>query len=114
VQRSTCNATVSCADYRPTCIEHAPKLENKQESFCNASSRIVQANAAESSAEGTTAMGRPQLVVDGNKNPLLKITGKLRHLAIYVATLSSLNYKVLGQSKQVMKQRSKSMIKLMS
>ena len=45
-------------------------------------------------------MGRPQLVVDGNKNPLLQISGPTADIWQYtVATLSSLNYKVLGENK---------------
>lgn len=83
-------------------IENAPKLENKQRTrFALPRPESLQANtAAESSAEGTTAMGRPQLVVDGNKNPLLQISGPTADIWQYtVATLSSLNYKVLGENK---------------
>ena len=38
---------------------------------------------AESTETVDTAVSRPQLIIDGNKNPLLKIEGILLNLAIY-------------------------------
>jgi hypothetical protein len=74
----------------------------------------LQANtAAESSAEGTTAMGRPQLVVDGNKNPLLQISGKLQTFGNIPCNTQQPQLQSFGQNKQVMKQRSKSANKVM-
>ena len=45
-------------------------------------------------------LGRPQLLTDGNANPLIKIDGNSATIWQYtLATLSSLNYSVIGQSK---------------
>ena len=44
-------------------------------------------------------MGRPQIVTDGNKNPLLKVEGTTASAWQYTfATLSSLKYKVVSQA----------------
>ncbi|MCY1456728.1 hypothetical protein D9M71_739670 [compost metagenome] len=53
---------------------------------------------ADASAQTTTALGRPQLVTDGNKNPLLKIDGNTTEIWQYAkATLSTLNYNIIAQ-----------------
>ena len=45
-------------------------------------------------------MSRHQLIIDGNKNPLLKIEGNSATIWQYtLATLSSLNHQIVGQSK---------------
>ena len=50
-------------------------------------------------ASTTATLGRPQLVMDGNKNPLLKVDGPTAAAWQYTfATLSSLNYKVVSQA----------------
>ncbi|MBJ9983874.1 lipoprotein-34 precursor (NlpB) [Acinetobacter sp. S40] len=83
-------------------IEHAPKLENKQGTrfaLPRPDSAKLDTDTA-TRADSTVAMGRPQLVVDGNKNPLLQINGPTSDIWQYtVATLSSLNYKVLNENK---------------
>ncbi|MBK0065002.1 MULTISPECIES: lipoprotein-34 precursor (NlpB) [unclassified Acinetobacter] len=83
-------------------IEHAPKLENKQGTrfaLPRPDSAKLDTDTA-TRANSTVAMGRPQLVVDGNKNPLLQINGPTSDIWQYtVATLSSLNYKVLNENK---------------
>lgn len=83
-------------------IEHAPKLENqKGNRFSlprpdeNQEHAISDAGKAEEAA-----IGRPQLVTDGNQNPLLKIDGNSATIWQYtLATLSSLNHTVVAQSK---------------
>ncbi|MEN3979104.1 lipoprotein-34 precursor (NlpB) [Acinetobacter sp. CWB-B33] len=83
-------------------IEHAPKLENqKGNRFSlprpdeNQEHAISDAGQAEEAA-----IGRPQLVTDGNQNPLLKIDGNSATIWQYtLATLSSLNHTVVAQSK---------------
>ncbi len=50
--------------------------------------------------QDSTQIGRPQPVVDGNQNPLLKIDGNSATIWQYtLATLSSLNHSIVGQSK---------------
>ncbi|TCM68699.1 Beta-barrel assembly machine subunit BamC [Acinetobacter calcoaceticus] len=57
-------------------------------------------NPATELAATDTAIGRPQLLTDGNGNPLIKIDGNSATIWKYtLATLSSLNYQVVGQSK---------------
>ena len=83
-------------------IDNAPKLENKQGTrFALPRPASVNGNtAAQTNADATTTMSRPQLVVDGNRNPLLQINGSTAEIWQYtVATLSSLNYKVLSENK---------------
>ena len=56
---------------------------------------MQQTNAA----VNTIALGQPQLLVDGNKNPLLKVEGSSTAVWQYtLATLGSLNYKVVKQA----------------
>ena len=84
-------------------IEHAPKLENpKGNRFSLPRPDAVQntANPAENSQTEDQSIGRPELVTDGNQNPLLKINGNSATIWQYtLATLSSLNHPVIGQSK---------------
>ena len=56
--------------------------------------------ASNNIVQDSTQIGRPQPVVDGNQNPLLKIDGNSATIWQYtLATLSSLNYSIVGQSK---------------
>jgi len=49
--------------------------------------------------ETNTVLGQPQLVVDGNQNPLLKVNGASATAWQYtLATLSSLNYQVVSKA----------------
>ena len=82
-------------------IDNAPKFENKRGNRFevprpdDASVKVV-AQSSESSAEA----GRPQILTDGNANPLIKIDGNSATIWQYtLATLSSLNHTVVGQSK---------------
>jgi hypothetical protein len=66
---------------------------------CRAQAAQVMSNA-ESTETVDTAVSRPQLIIDGNKNPLLKIEGNSATIWQYtLATLSSLNHQIVGQSK---------------
>jgi hypothetical protein len=50
-------------------------------------------------AEANNNYPKPVVLVDGNQNPLLKVTGKSDTIWQYtLATLSSLNYSVISQS----------------
>ena len=85
----------------PLAIEHAPKLENKRGNrFALPRPDNVQANAPTDRQDDNTNVGRPQLVRDGNQNPLLKIDGNSATIWQFtLATLSSLNHTIVGQSK---------------
>ena len=79
-------------------IDNAPKFENKR------GNRFEVPRPNETSiqavAESTTEAGRPQILTDGNANPLIKIDGNSATIWQYtLATLSSLNHTVVGQSK---------------
>jgi uncharacterized lipoprotein len=82
----------------PLAIEHAPKLENESGNRYALPRPKEMQNSANSTANATS-VGRPQLVTDGNKNPLLKVEGPTASAWQYTfATLSSLNYKVISQA----------------
>lgn len=85
----------------PLAIEHAPKLENKRGSrFAMPRPDAEEPASAGSSQPEDAGIGRPQLVTDGNQNPLLKIDGNSATIWQYtLAALSSLNHTVVGQSK---------------
>ncbi|MBM7139361.1 MULTISPECIES: lipoprotein-34 precursor (NlpB) [Acinetobacter] len=82
-------------------IEHAPKFENQRGNrFALPRPEQTQGGnaTADASAQTTTALGRPQLVTDGNKNPLLKVDGNTTEIWQYTkATLSTLNYNIIAQ-----------------
>ena len=81
-------------------IDNAPKFENKRGNrYALPRPEQTQGNATlDASAQTTTALGRPQLVTDGNKNPLLKVDGNTAEIWQYTkATLSTLNYNVIAQ-----------------
>ncbi|CAM4150131.1 lipoprotein-34 precursor (NlpB) [Acinetobacter pragensis] len=83
-------------------IEHAPKLENqKGNRFSLPRPDETQEQSISDAGQSEEAsIGRPQLVTDGNQNPLLKIDGNSATIWQYtLATLSSLNHTVVGQSK---------------
>ena len=85
----------------PLALEHAPKLENKKGNrFAIPRPNQVQENSLINSQDDSTNVSRPQLVRDGNQNPLLKIDGNSATIWQYtLATLSSLNHTIVGQSK---------------
>jgi len=80
-------------------IDHAPMFENKRGNrFALPRPEQTQADTADTSAQSGSALSRPQLVTDGNKNPLLKIDGSTAEIWQYTkATLSTLNYNVIAQ-----------------
>ncbi|MFA3127110.1 lipoprotein-34 precursor (NlpB) [Acinetobacter pittii] len=81
-------------------IDNAPKFENKRGNrYALPRPEQTQGNAtADATAETTTALGRPQLVTDGNKNPLLKVDGNTTEIWQYTkATLSTLNFNIIAQ-----------------
>ncbi|UIZ59001.1 lipoprotein-34 precursor (NlpB) [Acinetobacter sp. SCLZS86] len=82
----------------PLATANAPKLENARGNrFAMPRPEAVQANTT---VQDSTQIGRPQPVVDGNQNPLLKIDGNSATIWQYtLATLSSMNYSIVGQSK---------------
>lgn len=57
-------------------------------------------NVVADSSTDSTNISRPQLLVDGNQNPLIKVEGNSATIWQYtLATLSSLNHTIVGQSK---------------
>ncbi|WP_081400406.1 lipoprotein-34 precursor (NlpB) [Acinetobacter sp. GG2] len=80
-------------------IDHAPKFENKRGNrFALPRPEQTQGDTADTSAQSGSALSRPQLVTDGNKNPLLKIDGSTAEIWQYTkATLSTLNYSIIAQ-----------------
>ena len=86
----------------PQAIQHAPKFENKRGNRYEVprpESAQVNTSTDESSAPNES-VGRPQLLTDGNGNPLIKIDGNSATIWQYtLATLSSLNIKANSQSK---------------
>ena len=82
-------------------IDNAPKFENKRGNrFEVPRPDDASVKAVPQSTEGSTEVGRPQLVTDGNQNPLLKIEGNSDTIWQYtLATLGSLNHTIAGQSK---------------
>ena len=82
-------------------IEHAPKLENKRGNrFALPRPDAAQEQSSADDSNSTAMLGHPQLLSDGNQNPLLKIDGNSATIWQYtLATLSSLNHQIVGQSK---------------
>ncbi|ANF83014.1 lipoprotein-34 precursor (NlpB) [Acinetobacter sp. NCu2D-2] len=82
-------------------IENAPKLVNER------GNRYVMPRPPVSADRSTQdndlqsdIIGKPQLLSDGNRNPLLKIDGNSATIWQYtLATLSSLNYSIVAQNK---------------
>jgi uncharacterized lipoprotein len=86
----------------PLAIENAPTYENKRGNrFQLPRPNAMQANASSSDDIATSAsVGRPQLLNDGNGNPLIKIDGDSATIWQYTtATLSSLNLNVVAKGK---------------
>ena len=80
-------------------IEHAPNFVNKTGNRYALPRPEAMQSSGNPAASTTATLGRPQLVMDGNKNPLLKVDGPTAAAWQYTfATLSSLNYKVVSQA----------------
>lgn len=85
----------------PLAIEHAPKLENKRGNrYALPRPAAEKNNVVADSSTDSTNISRLQLLVDGNQNPLIKVEGNSATIWQYtLATLSSLNHTIVGQSK---------------
>jgi uncharacterized lipoprotein len=80
----------------PLALEHAPVLA-KGHRFALPRPQSAQ---PQSTTSVTATTPRPSPLVDGNQNPLLKMEGEASEIWQYtLATLSSLNYSVVSQSK---------------
>jgi uncharacterized lipoprotein len=80
-------------------IENAPKFENSKGNRFQLNRVVVEDNTNEIQSSKEQVIGRPQMLVDSNQNPALRIEGPATAVWQYtLATLSSLNYKVLSQS----------------
>lgn len=80
-------------------IEHAPNFVNKTGNRYALPRPEAMQSSGNPAASTTATLARPQLVMDGNKNPLLKVDGPTATAWQYTfATLSSLNYKVVSQA----------------
>ncbi|QOW47724.1 MULTISPECIES: lipoprotein-34 precursor (NlpB) [Acinetobacter] len=86
----------------PLALQHAPKFENKRGNRYDVPRPEVTQTTTlqQSQTDASVTTGHPQLLTDGNANPLLKVDGDSAIIWQYaLATLSSLNYKVVGESK---------------
>ncbi|WP_074383825.1 MULTISPECIES: lipoprotein-34 precursor (NlpB) [Acinetobacter] len=85
----------------PLAIENAPKLENQRGNrFALPRPQAQTENTTQAELTESNAVGKPQLVTDGNLNPLLKIDGNSATIWQYtLATLSSLNHSIVAQNK---------------
>jgi len=85
----------------PLALENAPKLENQRGNrFAMPRPTAQPVNSTQADETQENFSGKPQLVTDGNQNLLLKIDGNAATIWQYtLATLSSLNHSIVGQSK---------------
>lgn len=85
----------------PLALEHAPNFANsKGNRFALPRPEQQQAAPVMSDDVAAAAIGQPRLLTDGNGNPLLNVSGDPATIWKYtLATLSSLNQNVIGQSK---------------
>ncbi|AYO52774.1 lipoprotein-34 precursor (NlpB) [Acinetobacter wuhouensis] len=86
----------------PLALKHAPVFENKRGNRYEVPRPEVEKSSATANETATSSesVGRPQLLTDGNGNPLIKIDGNSATIWQYtLATLSSLNHKLIGKSK---------------
>ena len=81
-------------------LQHAPNLENKRGNrFALPRPEQTQANT-QTPLNESNELGRPQLVKDGNGNPLIKIDGKSATIWQYtLATMNSLNHPLVNANK---------------
>lgn len=85
----------------PLALENAPKLENQRGNrFAMPRPTAQPVNSTQADETQENFSEKPQLVTDGNQNPLLKIDGNAATIWQYtLATLSSLNHSIVGQNK---------------
>ena len=86
----------------PLALENAPAYVNKRGNrfdLPRPKAAVEAPNAIENSV--STEVGRPQLLNDGNGNPLIKIDGPAETIWQYsIATLSSLNINIVSKGSQ--------------
>ena len=84
----------------PLAIQHAPVFENKYGNhYALPRPEAIHNTVAAATEDTIVALGQPQLVVDGNHNPLLKVEGTTETVWQYTfATLNSLNYQVVSKA----------------
>lgn len=77
-------------------IQNAPKFINQNGNrYALPRPETLKSNAAQMTSTSDVELGRPQLVQDGNRNPLLRVQGSSSEVWRYtLAALNSLNYKV--------------------
>ena len=83
-------------------LKHAPNFENERGNRYEAPRPDIKQSNVEKVTESAASdtVNHPQLLTDGNGNPLIKIDGNSDTIWKYtLATLSSLNLKVSEQSK---------------
>ena len=82
-------------------LDNAPVFENKRGNrFEMPRPEVAQNTATAQNQADSTQVGRPQILMDGNGNPLIKIDGNSATIWQYtLATLSSVNMNVTGQIK---------------
>ena len=79
--------------------DNAPQFINKKGNRFQLSRVNTESNTTTPVEDNNASIGRPEQIRDGNQNPLLSISGPAASVWQYtLATLSSLNYKVLSQS----------------
>jgi uncharacterized lipoprotein len=85
----------------PLAIANAPQYENSRGNrFSLPRPDAVITSNSDAATTDTDYVGRPQQITDGNQNPLLKVDGNSATIWQYtLATLSSLNHSIVGQSK---------------
>ncbi|QIO07632.1 lipoprotein-34 precursor (NlpB) [Acinetobacter lanii] len=86
----------------PLAIENAPSYVNKKGNRFDLPRPKVALEASNPIEDtASTSVGRPQLLKDGNGNPLIKIDGNAETIWQYTAaTLSSLNINVVSKANQ--------------
>ncbi|MFW1752850.1 lipoprotein-34 precursor (NlpB) [Acinetobacter wanghuae] len=82
-------------------LENAPKLVNQRGNRYEMPRPPVEAErSTQDNDSSSNIIGKPQLLKDGNLNPLIKIDGNSATIWQYtLATLSSLNHSIVGQNK---------------
>ena len=84
----------------PLAIENAPTLENKRGNRFELPRATVAQETVNPETTANNVVTRPQLITDGNGNPLIKIEGNSDTIWQYtLATLSSLNLNVTSTAK---------------
>ena len=86
--------------FDPLAIENAPTLENKRGNRFELPRATVAQETVNPEMTANNVVTRPQLLTDGNGNPLIKIEGNSDTIWQYtLATLSSLNLNVTSTAK---------------